>query len=62
MSSRPQNPKEQYNRFVETARKLACDEDKERFEESLGKIAAYKPPKKESRRPPPPKITRKNPA
>jgi hypothetical protein len=44
MSSKPQNPKEQYNRFIETARKLGCDEDKERFEESLGKIAAYKPP------------------
>jgi hypothetical protein len=38
----------QFNRFVETARKLGCDEDKERFETSLGKIAAYKPPKKES--------------
>jgi hypothetical protein len=33
-----------FNRFVETARKLGCDEDKERFEKSLGKIAAYKPP------------------
>ena len=31
---------------IETARKLGCDEDKERFEESLGNIAAYKPPKK----------------
>jgi hypothetical protein len=30
---------------LETARKLGCDEDKERFEKSLGKIAAYKPPK-----------------
>jgi hypothetical protein len=36
----------QFDRFVETARKLGCDEDSERFEESLGKIAAYKPPKK----------------
>jgi hypothetical protein len=36
----------QYQSFIETARKLGCDEDKERFEESLGKIAAYKPPKK----------------
>jgi hypothetical protein len=35
-----------FNRFVETARKLGCDEDKERFEETLGKIATYKPPKK----------------
>ena len=36
----------QFDRFVETARKLGCDEDKERFEKSLGKIAAYKPSKK----------------
>ena len=36
----------QFQRFLETARKLGCDEDKERFEKSLGKIAAYKPPKK----------------
>ncbi len=39
---------EQLARFIETARKLGCDEDKERFEKSLGKIASYKPPKKES--------------
>lgn len=38
---------EQFDRFVETARKLGCDEDKDRFEKSLGKIAAYKPPKKD---------------
>jgi hypothetical protein len=38
----------QFDRFVETARNLGCDEDKERFEKSLGNIAAYKPPKKES--------------
>jgi hypothetical protein len=43
-SSKPIDP--QFSRFVETARKLDCDEDKERFEKSLGKIAAYKPPKK----------------
>jgi hypothetical protein len=36
----------QIKRFIETARKLECDEDKQRFEKSLGKIAAYKPPKK----------------
>ena len=41
-------PETQFAHFVETARKLGCDEDKERFEKSLGKIAAYKPPKKES--------------
>jgi hypothetical protein len=43
--------KSQFDRFVETARKLGCDENKERFEKSLGKIAAYKPPKK-PRKPP----------
>jgi hypothetical protein len=41
-----QTTETQFGRFVETARKLGCDEDKERFEKSLGKIAAYKPPKK----------------
>jgi len=55
MSSKPQNPQEQYNRFIETARKLGCDEDKERFEKSLGKIAAYKPPKEQT----PKEITKK---
>lgn len=29
--------------FASVARRLECDEDKERFEERLGKIAAYKP-------------------
>ena len=33
----------QFDRFVETARKLQCDEDKERFEAQLGKIAKAKP-------------------
>jgi hypothetical protein len=37
--------REQFNRFVATARVLGCDEDKGRFEKSLGKIAAYRPPK-----------------
>ena len=35
--------KEQHKRFVETARALGCDEDKERFEAALAKIAAHKP-------------------
>ncbi len=49
MASPPFNksPNNQFDRFVETARELGCDEDKERFEKSLGKIAAYKPPKKQ---------------
>jgi hypothetical protein len=36
----------QFDRFVETARTLGCDEGRDRFEKSLGKIAVYKPPKK----------------
>jgi hypothetical protein len=40
------NPQdEQLLRFLETARALGCDEDKERFEAALGKIARHKPPK-----------------
>ncbi|MGH6838215.1 MAG: hypothetical protein ACREDT_05350 [Methylocella sp.] len=41
-----QKTENQFARFIETASKLGCDEDKKRFEKSLGKIAAYKPPKK----------------
>jgi hypothetical protein len=33
----------QHQRFIETARALGCDEDKERFEAALGKVAAHKP-------------------
>ena len=33
----------QHQRFIETARALGCDEDKERFEAALGKIAAARP-------------------
>jgi hypothetical protein len=40
---------EQFKSFVDTARKLGCAEDKERFEKSLGKIAGYKPPKKKQK-------------
>ncbi len=43
MSKEKQPDKDQFKRFVDTARKLCCDEDKDRFEKSLGKIAAYKP-------------------
>ena len=46
MSSKPRDPKEQFERFVETARAIGCDEDKERFEKQLGRIASYKPPPK----------------
>jgi hypothetical protein len=37
----------QFDRFVETARSLGCDEDKERFEAQLGKISAHKPVKED---------------
>jgi hypothetical protein len=37
---------EQVARFIEAARTLGCDEDKERFEKALGKIARHKPPKR----------------
>jgi hypothetical protein len=33
----------QPKRFLETARQLECDEDKERFEEKLGRTAAANP-------------------
>ena len=42
-SSKPGEAKSQHERFVETARALECDEDKERFEEKLKKIAKAKP-------------------
>ena len=35
--------KSQADRFRETARQLECDEDKERFEEKLGRLAKAKP-------------------
>jgi hypothetical protein len=34
---------EQHKRFIETARQLECDENKERFEERLKRIATAKP-------------------
>jgi hypothetical protein len=35
--------KDQHERFIETARALGCDEDKEKFESALRKVAAHKP-------------------
>jgi hypothetical protein len=40
---------EQVARFIETARDLGCNEDKERFEVALGKIARHKPTTKKVR-------------
>jgi hypothetical protein len=34
---------EQHKRFIETARQLECDEDKERFEANMKRIAKAKP-------------------
>jgi hypothetical protein len=41
-SGRTKTTNEQHQRFVETARQLECDEDQERFEKKLGKIASPK--------------------
>jgi hypothetical protein len=43
MNPRQQSPKDQFEHFLETARALGCDEDEERFEKQLGKIATHKP-------------------
>lgn len=42
----PESLAAQHRRFVETARALGCDEDKDRFEAKLGEIARHKPPPK----------------
>ena len=42
-SPKPTSATEQHARFIETARKLECDEDKDRFEAKLAKIAKAKP-------------------
>jgi hypothetical protein len=42
--SKSSNPTElQYDRFVETARKLGCDEDPAHFDEILKKVVRHKP-------------------
>jgi hypothetical protein len=43
MSKKQENPADQSRRFIETARALECDEDKERFEAKLKRIAKAKP-------------------
>lgn len=48
MSKSPTKPKRQqsqHDRFIETARELECNEDKQRFEEKLKQIAKAKPSK-----------------
>jgi hypothetical protein len=45
----------QHKRFVETARKLGCDEDETAFEEKLKRIATVKPkPRGKKGKPPKP--------
>lgn len=43
--SNEKQTEEQLTRFLETARALGCDEDKEKFEAALRKVAAHKPVK-----------------
>ncbi len=55
-SAKPVALAAQVERFRETARELECDEDQERFETKLGKIATAKhapvvTPRRTSRRP-----------
>lgn len=45
MAAAKQKAKTQKQRFIEAARELECDDDKERFEERLKKIAKQKPEK-----------------
>jgi hypothetical protein len=42
------NEAAQISRFKSTSRALECDEDKDRFEAALGKIAAHKPTKEDA--------------
>lgn len=42
---KPASRAEQHKRFIETACQLKCDEDQERFEEKLGRIATQRPAK-----------------
>jgi hypothetical protein len=47
----PTEAKSQPERFIETARQLECDEDKEQFEEKLKRIAKVKPEMADKRKP-----------
>jgi hypothetical protein len=51
MSNVKSNTSEQHKRFIKAARDLECDEDKERFEEKLGRIARAKPAAKPASKP-----------
>jgi hypothetical protein len=47
----PTEAKSQPGRFIETARQLECDEDKEQFEEELKRVAKVKPETADKRKP-----------
>jgi hypothetical protein len=49
--TKPTEAKSQPERFIETAGQLECDEDKERFEEKLKRIAKVKPETADKRKP-----------
>ena len=51
MKDQKTKPEPQRDRFIETAKKLGCDEDEERFNETLKRIAP-KPSEKSSVKPP----------
>jgi hypothetical protein len=46
----PKGSHDQLSRFIDTASALGCDDDKEKFEAALGKIAAHKPSKGETKK------------
>ena len=45
MKEKNSKEEDQHQRFIDTARALGCDEDKEKFEAALRKVAAHKPDK-----------------
>jgi hypothetical protein len=49
MKRTPAKPKAQKDTFEEVARRLECDDDKERFEARFGALAKSKPAPKKKR-------------
>jgi hypothetical protein len=49
--TKPTEAKSQPERFIKTASRLECDEDKKRFEERLKRIAKLKPERAGKRKP-----------
>lgn len=50
MTKPKSTPKDQHERFIETARKLGCDEDEAAFDEKLKRIVTPKPQKQKAPR------------